>query len=280
LLRRTWDIIWEHKFLILLGMLVALGNAGTGGSGGTGTSFTGEGFEGSGEFQFQPPNGFEMPNLAVGVVIVLIGIALVIGLALWVVANVARGGLIAGASTIDGGGASSFVSAWNAGWRRVWTLLGIGIVPAIPGFILLVLGLGSFLTVANVSGPGEMGSTPWAVGPLAILGGVACLLVPLMLVLGLLRTFANRACMLEGLGVFASYRRGFEVLLANLGPAILLFLIQVGISIAFGILFLLPSIVITLCCLLWPLLWLVNGLTAAYFSTLWTLAWRRWTGTA
>ena len=32
LLSRAWNIIWEHKFLILLGVLVALGSAGGGGS--------------------------------------------------------------------------------------------------------------------------------------------------------------------------------------------------------------------------------------------------------
>jgi hypothetical protein len=282
LLRRTWDIIWGHKFLILLGVLVALGGAGTGGGGGsTGSSFSGGNVQPPEQFEFRPPNGifenFQMPAMAVGVVIVLVIIALVIGLALWVVSTIARGGLIDGANTIDAGGTSSFAAAWRAGWRRIWTLLGIGVLPAVPGFLLLVLGLGSFLMIANVSGPGDMG-TPFAVGNLTLLGGLACLLVPIMLVLGLLRTFANRACMLEGLGVFAAYRRGLNVLLANLGPAILLFLIQVAISIGLGILFVVPSALLALCCFLWPLLLLVNGFVAAFFSTLWTLAWREWTG--
>jgi hypothetical protein len=91
-------------------------------------------------------------------------------------------------------------------------------------------------------------------------------------VLNLLRVFANRACMLEGHGVFAAYRRGIRVLVDNLGSAVLLFLIQAGIGIALGIVLLLPA----LCCLLWPVLLLVQGTAAAYFSTMWTLAWRRW----
>lgn len=32
--------------------------------------------------------------------------------------------------------------------------------------------------------------------------------------------------------------------------------------------------------LLWPVLLLVNGAIAAYFSTLWTLAWRAWKATS
>jgi hypothetical protein len=98
------------------------------------------------------------------------------------------------------------------------------------------------------------------------------------LVLSLLRTFANRACMLEDLGVIKSYRRGFEVLAENLGPAIVLFLIQIAISIGIWIVLLLPGILIALCCFLWPLLLLIQGTFAAWYSTLWTLAWNQWTG--
>jgi hypothetical protein len=82
--------------------------------------------------------------------------------------------------------------------------------------------------------------------------------------------------MLEGQGVFAAYKRGFEVLVDNIGAALLLFLIQVAIGIALGLILLLPA----LCCLLWPLLLLVQGVAAAFFSTMWTLAWKRWVGTA
>jgi hypothetical protein len=53
---------------------------------------------------------------------------------------------------------------------------------------------------------------------------------------------------------------------------LLLFLIQVAIGIVLGLVLLLPA----LCCLFWPLLILVQGASAAFFSTMWTLAWKRW----
>lgn len=46
----------------------------------------------------------------------------------------------------------------------------------------------------------------------------------------LLRNFAERACILENLGVFAAYRRGWA-LIHNLGPAIVLFLVQIALTI-------------------------------------------------
>jgi hypothetical protein len=105
---------------------------------------------------------------------------------------------------------------------------------------------------------------------------LACAAVPFVVLLNALRVFANRACMLEDLGVIDAYRRGLAVLIENIGPAVVLFVIQIGINILLGIAMILPGIIIALCCVLWPLFLLIQGAIAAYFSTLWTLAWREW----
>jgi hypothetical protein len=114
--------------------------------------------------------------------------------------TLAREGLVASARAIDIGGTTSLAEAFSNAWGRVRTLLGNGIIPAIPGLVLL----------------------------------------------SLLRISANRACMLEDQGVFAAYWRGIRVLADNLGSALVLLVIQVGISIALGLVLLLPA----LCCLL------------------------------
>ena len=281
LLGRAWNIVWEHKFLILLGVLVALGSAGGGGNANANIAAPEGNVRG---FDFQLPQlGGEwgLPTRVVaGTAVVFIGIALVVGIALWVISTIARGGLIAGASAIDSGASSSFAQAWSAGWQKGWSLLGIGILPAIPGFVLIfTLGIGGavgYLGLTRVN----VGNAPLlpniaVVGTVAVL---ACLFISIALVLSLLRTFANRACMLKDLGVFAAYRRGWDVLLDNIGPALVLFLLQIAISIGLGIVLFLPGVVTALCCVLWPVLLLVEGTIAAYFSTLWTLAWREWTG--
>jgi hypothetical protein len=280
LLSRSWNIIWEHKFLILLGVLVALGSGGGGGaSAGSNVMFN------------QPPRqGAPMPEIpqipdlrvvgpVVAVLAIIVALALVvIAVAVWVVSIIAHGGLIAGASTVDGGGSSSFVQAWNAGWRKGWRLLGIGVLPAIPAVLLAGIGVGAALVFG---GAYRYMGRDFGVPVMSNLGililALSCVLVPIALVLGLLQTFANRACMLEDLGVFGSYRRGVEVLFQNFGPAVVLFLIQIGIGIAIAIVGFLPGILLALCCVLWPLLILVQGAISAYFSTMWTLAWRRWT---
>ena len=159
-------------------------------------------------------------------------------------------------------------------------MVGIGLVPAIPVVLLSLSALfaaGLFSGRRFVIQEGEVFNTPNLFIGLPILT-VTCLLVLLALALSLLRTFANRACMLENKGVIDSYRRGLEVLGGNFGTALVLFLIQIAISITIGLILLVPGLIVALCCLLWPLLLLVQGTFAAYYSTLWTLAWNQWTG--
>lgn len=277
LLSRAWKIIWEHKFLILLGILVALGS-----SGGSGASSGSQSFRNyDGEWQmppdwrgmpFPPAEGIGLPAIPTFIAIALLGIVLLVALAVWVVSTLARGALIAGASKIDGGHDTTFGETFSAALQKGWTLLGIGIFPAIPVLFLLLASLGAAATYLGVS---QVFSDMGQIGPRnvwVILGALLCIALPLTLILDLLRTFANRACMLEDCGVFAAYRRGANVLIENFGSAVVLFLIQIVISLVLGVGLVLPA----LCCLLWPLLLIVQGGIAAYFSTVWTLAWRRW----
>ncbi|MGD8631943.1 MAG: hypothetical protein PVF85_00110 [Anaerolineales bacterium] len=279
----AWNIVWKNKYLILLGILVVLGSAG----GGSGTRSTLNNIRDT-EMQPVPPFDFhfeapfqnlDMPGWAAAAAVILVVIAVLIALAVWVLSNVARGGLITGVSTLHAGGESSFSSAFRAGWKKAGRLIGIGLVPAIPGLLLFILTLVSF----GFYGGARLITRSDAVNRLPNLAIMApavvviCTLVALMLVLSLLRTFANRACMLEDLGVFASYRRGLQVLGNNFGAALVLFILQILLSAAIGLALFLPGILIALCCLLWPLLLVFNGTFAALYSSLWTLAWIEWT---
>ncbi len=275
LLNRSASIVWQNKFLIVVGILASLvgGSFGGGGGGGGGSG------SGNGELGQFPDFGVEIAALAAGLIIALVCVILLIGIVLWAISTIARGGLIASVDSIESGEKSSFRLAWSAGWHRVWTLLGIGILPAIPAIILFVIGL---LALGGYGGIVALFDEEFAQVGTAGLGItivlLACILIPIMLVLSILRNFAERACMLENLGVIDSYRRGTSVLMANLGEAIILIVLQIAIFIVLGILLFLPGLVLVLCCFLWPLLLVVKGAVEAFVSALWTLAWRTWTG--
>ncbi len=144
-------------------------------------------------------------------------------------------------------------------------------------FLIALLALGAyggFFALFGEEAGALIGGT--ALGGTLVL--IACIVVPIVLVLSILSNFAERACMLEGYGVIDSYRRGTSVLMANLGEAIILFLLQIVIFIGLFILLFIPGFIAALCCFLWPLLLVVQGAITAFVSALWTLAWRTWTG--
>lgn len=277
IISRSVNIVWQNKFLILVGFLASLGSGTFSGGGGGGGDGNGEPFSGAGQF---PEIEGEFLGLALAAFLVILCVGIFLAIALWVVSTVTRGGLIASVDTIEDGAKSSFSEAWRAGWGKLWTLLGIGFLPALPGVALAIvglLGLGAYGGLYALAG--EVFSPDAGLAGLGIgLVVLSCCAVPVFLFLAILRNFAERACMLEDLGVIDSYRRGWEVLMANLGQAIILFLLQIVIFVILGILLFLPGILVAICCFLWPLVLVAQGATTAFVSSLWTLAWRTWTG--
>jgi hypothetical protein len=276
---RSANIVWQNKYLMILGILAALGGGSTSSwqTGGDGSSSGQPPFGEPGQF---PQIGGDVAGLAAGWAIALICVAILFALVLWAVSTIARGGLIAGVDTVESGDKSSFSQAWSAGWQKVWTLLGIGFIPAIPGIILMILSLigvviyGGIFAIFGEGTAGSIGSAE--VGIIIVI--LLCCIGPIALFLGILRNFAERAAMLENLGVVDSYKRGWDVLRTNLGEAILLFLVQIGIGIVAAILLFVPGLILVVCCFLWPLLLVIQGAVNAFVSGLWTLAWRTWTG--
>ena len=281
LFSKAWDIIWKNKFLILLGVLIVLGGAGsgTGGGGGRGQYAFSEGDFDWGDlpqFDFGPLQDLDLPFYAAGGILVIVVLLIFVGIAFWALGTIAKGALISGVNEIERGNTTNFSEAFSAGWKKGWKLIGIGVIPAIPGFVLLVIGLFAFFAFGGIAAITQADFPAIGISvflPFIFLG---CLLIPISMILSLLSTFAYRACMLEDHDVISAYKRGFEVLGDHLGPAVILFLIQVAISIGIGVMMLIPGILIALCCLLWPLFILIEAAFTTYYSTLWTLAWNDW----
>jgi hypothetical protein len=149
--------------------------------------------------------------------------------------------------------------------------------------MVVVVGTAVIVTVGDLLGllgPVERLGAEVGMRTTTIVSGALFLgLSTLMLLLALLRLFANRACVIEDRNVISSYRRGTSVLLHHAAPALVLLLGQIGASVVLGTVMILLGILASLCCALWPLLLLINGATAAFFCTLWTLTWHEWTDT-
>ena len=235
ILKRAWEITWRWKILWILGFLAALGNGGGGGSSGGTSSYSGSGDEWGRWFG----HTYYEPEFTAGIIAAIVGIgclALIIGIAIWVVSVIARGGLIAGVQQVEEEGQTSFKSAWRAGARRFWSLFGISFLAAIPIFILVVVGI--VVLIAMFAGSGFAFTESNVAGGLGIAGSIlcggalCCGLVIVTVILQQIRVYAERAAVLEELGWIDAFVRGWNVLKANLGHTIIFWLIFLAIGFA------------------------------------------------
>ncbi len=223
-IKRGFALTWNNKFMWALGFLAALGS---------GASFSNSNYRmNSGDpaamSQWLTPE--RMAALSAG--LVAFGcIAFIVGIILWLVSLSAYGGLIVGATQMERGlGQPTFRSAFGAGWRRVWRLVGMSIVlyaiPVIIGIVLTVLFIGAVGGAAFVgAGMEDPGALTAGLGGVAlVLACLLCLLVPFLILLSLIYPFAFRGIMLRDLGVMDSIRHGWQTVRAHLGEIILLVL--------------------------------------------------------
>lgn len=300
-LGRAWKITWRWKILWILGFLAALGQGNGGGQ--YNYTFDESDFERFG-YQFGD-SAEQIFALLSGVILGLICLFLIIGIALWVVSVIARGGLIAGVQQVEEEGATSFGKAWSVGVRKFWTLFGLAVLAALPmivlviiGVILLILGIFVGVGLMDVS---EAGGITAIIMVAVICGGFLCCgLFIFIIVLEQIRIFGERAAILEDLGWIDAFKRGWEVLKDNLGATIILWLIFFAIGIViFGISFVvaigLAAPLLGLFALTEPGWWLIGPLCVGgvigtiifalirsivltFTSASWTLAYREMTG--
>ncbi|MBN1119929.1 MAG: hypothetical protein JXJ17_02535 [Anaerolineae bacterium] len=297
LLSKAWNLVWNNKWLFLLGLLATLTSA-SGNSGGSSNwnvpsgdttyEYEGEPTFPEGEFDpeaiFGEDAEFIMPFLALGtgIMVAIIVVAVLVGIGIWGISTIAHGGLIAGVNTLAGGGTSSFAEAWSAAWKKGWRLIGIALIPAIPMIVMLAiivfLAFGAITSATTLTDPDSIANVAAGLGATGIIA--FCLMAIFAAALGLWHHFARRACMIEDTTVFESYRRGWEVITANLGSVIALFLIVIAIQFGLGIVLFVPRLIIgvCLCCLAWPISIAISAGFTTYFSAVWTLAWRAFTG--
>lgn len=297
LLSRAFDTLWKHKFLILLGVLLAL-CSGEGSARFASTRLLRYLPVEPGSLIARVPGLEALPasllpetdpaalsrfvaRLGPRGLVILFSLSLLL-IALGVLGLTLRGSLIAGVDRLETGREASVGRAWRDGWRQAWRLIVIASIPPIPitlAAILIVAGLTIFIhATGGVERLGETLSAPLIVPALAMASlTVTALLGLATLALLLLWPLAERACLMEDRRPVESYRRGWQVLRANPGSWLLLFLVQWGVRAAFSSLLLIPGLLVTLCFAFIPLVWLIGGTGKAFSSALWTLAWGQWT---
>jgi len=260
ILKRAWHILWSYRVLWLFGFILALTTASYGSSG---TSYSAsssdfdreprryqleeldpelkndleEAFEGMIEF-FEDgiPSDVSNTFIAIGIGLgTFILVLVIVGKIFRYVSETALIRLVDEYEETEE--LQSIRYGFRQGWSpKAWRLFLIDLILGIPIFLVFLV----FLLL--VLAPNLL----WASG-VAFLGGIGTIAsiglffmliffaIIVSVVLGFLKHFFRRACILEDLGVIESIKQGYLVVRKNFRDAGIMWLIMVGVNIGWSI---------------------------------------------
>ena len=262
ILKRAWHILWNYKVLWIFAFLLALTAGGSGGGSNGGSSYrfnANNGYDGSNGFnpnyQSEPwmreINAWAEQNLeplfaneqaairtGIWIAVGLLAFIIVIGLLVSLVRYPTETAIIRMVDDYEQTGTKvGFKAGWKLGWsRRAFHMWLIDLIIGIPVLVivLLMLGAGVLFFINAVNG----NQNAAIAGSIAAIGCAFVFFIffaILMIFLGLLRQFFVRAAAIEESTVGESFRRGWAMFKRNWKSAGLMWLVMLGIGIAFGI---------------------------------------------
>jgi len=284
-LTRAWQIIWKHKVLWVFGVFAGCARGGGGGTGGGGSG----GGTGPGEQPFpQLQQFFDQLGQWIQdnpwIVAIFVLLVLVIAIVSIFLGTIGRIGLIKGTYHAEAGAERlNFGELFSESMPYFWRVFGLA----------LLIGLIALLIFAPLA---LFGVLTAGIGFICVLP-LICILIPVLWALSVVIEQANVAIVLENLGIGEGFRRGWEVVRANVGPILLLTLIIfigsgiVGFIIAipiiaavFPLIFSAASnntgpvwITVVCCAIYFPILLVLSGILNAYVQSVWTLTYMRLT---
>jgi hypothetical protein len=244
------------------------------------------------------PSQWIFDNLAL--ILAVVALVALIALFLIVMSLISQGALAESVAAIDRGESRRFSSAFRSGLSNLWRVLGYYLL-----FILITLGfllaIGvplALLAVGVFAGTESIGARILTV-VLAGLVGIALLIV-VFIPLSIIGQFALREIVVRRERVVASIGSGYRLFRRNLGKSLLVWLIQLAVSIGVGIALLialllvafvlaLPAIILAVAeyttaaivagilaaLILLPILLVAAGTFGTFGHSYWTLAYLR-----
>ncbi len=292
-LSKAWQIIWKHKVLWIFGILAGCASGGGGGGSSMGGGEGAPNNPSSGPGRFPEIEHFFM-NLGQWIgehlwVVVLFAAALVLLIVLSIfLGAIGRIGLIRGTFRADGGAERLvFGELFREGLPFFWRVFGLSFLVGLA-FLLILLPV--ILIGVVTAGVGFLLFIP-----------VICILIPVAWAVSIVVRQANIAMVIENLRMMDGVRRGWNVLMKNPGPILVIWLITLVIGFVAGIVIALPLLVVVvpvfvvyflggdnssytpliiagLCIAAYiPISLAANGLLTAYLESVWTLTYLRLT---
>ncbi|HSK46908.1 MAG TPA: hypothetical protein VLA05_02760 [Coriobacteriia bacterium] len=242
-IKRAWHITWRYKALWVLGIFAGV----SGCQGGTPqTNSSSDWSELSGWSPSGMGGGVQQGIERLLPAIIAVSLVFVALLILWSVLSIAaRGGLVVAVNEIEEGRQLPLGELWSLGFRRFWSLVGLGLLLNLP--LVLVSLLVVFAIVAPLLAVLFAGGEPGAgaIGP--VCGGLAVgipLLLVLSFVLGIMYLVALRYVMLGGQGAVEAARNSWHFFRNRFKDSALMYLLSGALNIAASIVVAIPLVLI------------------------------------
>lgn len=264
ILKRAWHILWSYRALWVFGLILALTVAGSSsGSGNNGVRFSGDGnnqryqaplpenwreeigkaFSEAGKElarvfeQGLPALGITRGELTalIWIAVVFVLIMLVVGIVMAIARYISETALIRMVDEYEATDTKMGIrQGFRIGWSRTsWRLFLINLIVNLPIILLIaLLVVVGFMIYSMVVGRSETFAVAGIVGLIGVIFLAIFVVVILSIFLHLLRHFFWRVCALEGAGVGESLRGGFAMVRENWKEVGLMWLIMIGLGIA------------------------------------------------
>lgn len=238
LLSQSWNIVWNNKFMFLLGFLAALGGGG-GGNFNFRNSFPSSSSSG-GNPTMSPETQAQLMEFwrnYGSLLIAGICFLFILGFVFWLIRLVAQAGLIDSANRLDKGEQATFSEAFAFGVARLGSMMGLSLILSLPTFIVVIPSLLTAIFVMGALGTtGELANMPEGVGIFFVLALCAfCISAPLILIAALIDPFAKRSLVLQNSGAIESIKAGWQILNQNFTDVFLLGILFLVIGFLVGI---------------------------------------------
>lgn len=255
-IKEAFWITLRNRFLWFFGFFI---------SGGIGSSNFNPSAGGPGDFDGSPgdappawlsdPTRWITDNLALVIAVIVTVVVLV--LVFIVLTLISQGALAESVAALHRGETRRFSSAWRAGVSNIWRVLGQALLFILIGLVffmgLTLLALVLFVPLALLFGAisADTGSqlllSAVLIGLLIVLGlFFVVLFIALVVAFYIVGQLALRELVVDGKRVFESIGAGYRLFRRNLGRSLLIWLIQVAISIGVGIVVLIVFLILGL----------------------------------
>lgn len=226
ILKQAGRIVWQHRFLLWFGLLMALGSPGSFNIGSNNEDFGKQGEAAKNFFE----NHWQIV-LAITVMLFIVGIIL------FLISLIAKAGLVRSVNLVNQNkktnfkegppeAKASFRAGWRSGKKYLGKLFKLAILFFLATFmVMIILAVPVIYLVIAKS---------WVSAVLVGLLAIA-ILIPIMFVFSLTKIFAEFYIILSDLRVRSAIEAGYNLLLKNIGNSIIFGLLLLAVSLAAGI---------------------------------------------